>query len=245
VTNYAVRIYFSEIKIADNRESLLCSAASQKLLNLFSTSSVFYLRDQGLFQQRYYCRLIEPDHFLRGNPMLLVMVQVDKVDNSLNLISLMVSAQTYNLQAPAGGPSMESYAVIEQILPSTSPTFSHVVNNSEQLCITGKTPNENRVGCICDKGYEASGVRCLACQQGTFKATAGGGSCVPCESGKTSGIAASSCTATGGGGGNVDLNPPKSGGSSDGNLPLIIGGVVGGVLFVIILVYGYMRFMNS
>jgi hypothetical protein len=259
MTNFAVRIYISHFfeehlsltsSSPSEIEDILFSIAFQRLSYLFSTSGKYYFMDIGTFQQRFYCKYLESNDILRNYPILLLMIQVDKSDQNLNLINLMSSIDTYiysstsSLAVTFSTSNLGKYISINQILPSLSPTFFNILNNTEQLCTVGKTPNEKRIACVCDKGYETSGVRCIACLQGTYKADIGSGICIPCPLGKISGIASATCTDNQEDKGGVNSDDEPNSENNDKTF-LIIGSVVGGVLFVIIMVYGYIRFLSS
>ena len=131
------------------------------------------------------------------------------------------------------------------IEPKQQPALYGVVNNTEQTCPTGKTPTEDKGSCYCAPGYETSGqtAQCAACTAGYYKASAGPGACIRCPIGMTSKIASSICAASSSS--STVVNSTADSGAGSNEIPIIAGGVVGGVVLVALLIFGIFKIFYS
>jgi hypothetical protein len=122
-------------------------------------------------------------------------------------------------------------------------------DNTALLCGAGKTPSAGLVACVCAPGYESVELKCKACAAGLYKAASGAGNCLVCPLGTTSAAGAPVCS----GGTAPGTNGNSSGGAGDGagggggqdpqlNVPLIAGGVAGGVIASCCLLYAIVVF---
>ncbi len=160
------------------------------------------------------------------------MIQVNSADDANSYIgSTMQSALSgYN----------SSFMSILNILPITGASVDNVINNTEAICPIGKIPNDIRTACICATGYASSSTSlCTACAVGFYKSITGYGNCITCPIGTTSKIASSFCTNI------IDGTIATQNAINSSNLPIIVGGVVGGVILVGLLIFGMIRLTNK
>jgi hypothetical protein len=131
----------------------------------------------------------------------------------------------------------------QDVHPASTPLFQSAPNNTALQCPAGKAPALPALTtCICAPGYAPSQSSCRACAAGEYKAVAGAGTCAVCPIGTTSAAAASVCV-----GGKPKSNSTSPSTDTDTaagglNIPLIAGGVAGGVLVVGTLVYALIMF---
>jgi hypothetical protein len=174
--------------------------------------------------------------------MIVLVVQVETADQGNSVSNSISSFLVYNTSEVA------SLMTIHLIEPRQQPAIYSVVNNTEQTCPTGKTPTEDRGSCYCAPGYETSGQtsQCASCNAGYYKAGAGPGVCIRCPIGTTSKIASSICT-SGSSSSTVNSSTTDSTSVDDGagNVPIIAGGVVGGVVLVALLIFGIFKIFYS
>jgi hypothetical protein len=162
------------------------------------------------------------------------MIQLNNADDSANNVggSMRSSLLLYN----------SSYMTISSILPVTGTSMvPNIVNNTEAVCPSGKVPNDVRTLCICAPGYASSSTSlCTQCTSGFYKSNAGFGTCISCPVGTTSKVASSFCFS------NIDVSGTSTQSAvNNNNLPIIVGGVIGGVILVGLLIFGMARITSS
>jgi hypothetical protein len=158
------------------------------------------------------------------------MIQLNNADDAGNDVgtSMRMALSLYN----------SSYMTISKI--SSTSVINSIVNNTEAICPAGKVPNDARALCICAAGYASSStLLCTQCISGFYKANSGFGTCISCPIGSTSKSASSFCTKI------IDGTVATQNAVNDNNLPIIAGGVIGGVILVGLLIFGMARITSS
>jgi hypothetical protein len=249
VTNLAVRITITlrpELAVAANSapvsvEATVCSGIISALSQTFATGGVWYLKRPETLNRRILCRFIPPSSRSNAKSMIVLVVQVETADQGNSVSNAISGALIYNTT------DVVSLMTIISVDPKQQPALYSVVNNTEQTCPAGKTPTEDRGSCYCAPGYETSGqtAQCASCNAGYYKANAGPGTCVRCPIGTTSKIASSMCTA--GSSSSMVNSSATDSAAADGasNVPIIAGGVVGGVVLVALLIFGIFKTFYS
>jgi len=233
VTNVPIRLtvtlhasIFSTFSM-ETIEETACEVVKQSLFQLFSSSGIWYLRQLDTLERRFLCKYIPPSP--RTKSMLIIVLQVESGDSSS--LSYMVNLLTYNTSL------VRSMMDVNLVEPFQIATYT-VINNTENICPVGKVPTEDRGSCYCAPGYRSSYQLCIGCLSGSYKQNAGPGECIQCPSGTTSKSLSSICYSTS----STPANSTNLDGSdSDSNLPIIIGGVVGGVVLVALLIFGLVK----
>lgn len=249
VTNLAVRLTVTlrpELAVVATSAPLsvevtVCSGIISSLSQTFATGGVWYLRRPETLSRRVLCKYIPPSPRSNGKSMIVLVLQVETADQGNSVANAISGFLIYNTTDVA------SLMTISLIEPRQQPALYGVVNNTEQTCPAGKTPTEDRGSCYCAPGYETSGQtsQCASCNAGYYKANAGPGACIRCPIGTTSKIASSMCT-TGTSSSTVNSSTTDST-AADGtnNVPIIAGGVVGGVVLVALLIFGIFKTFYS
>ena len=250
VTNLAVRLTITlrpELAAVASLAPLsvevtVCSGLISSLSQTFATGGIWYLKRPDTLSRRILCKYIQPSTRSNGRSMIVLVVQVETADQGNSVSNSISSFLVYNTSEVA------SLMTIHLIEPRQQPAIYSVVNNTEQTCPTGKTPTEDRGSCYCAPGYETSGQtsQCASCNAGYYKANAGPGVCIRCPIGTTSKIASSICT-SGSSSSTVNSSTTDSTSVDDGagNVPIIAGGVVGGVVLVALLIFGIFKIFYS
>jgi hypothetical protein len=219
---------FSSFSVGSTEE-MACGGVKNALVQLFSSSGVWYLRQLDTLERRFLCKYIPPSP--RSKSMLIIVLQIENGDSSS--LSYMVDSLTYNT-------SMISLMMdVNLVEPFQIATYT-VINNTENVCPVGKVPTEDRGSCYCAPGYRSSYQLCVGCLSGYYKKLAGPGECIQCPAGTTSKSLASACYSTSSTENSTNVDGSSSG-SGDGNLPIIVGGVVGGVVLTAILIFGLVK----
>jgi hypothetical protein len=226
---------------ASVEERWVCSALTTLLAAYFQTSSLWYLRDPTICKQRVYCAfLAAPDGRTSIRPVALLMVQTEPSDATNSIV--LGLPEVLNLQKNATAAT--GRFVITEVQPSNDPVYAAVGNNTALLCPLGKTPSPGLTGCVCAPGYELQGVLCKACPTGQYKPASGVGACLICPLGTTSPVGSPACL----GGQGPGANGTGAGGDGSAttatNIPLIAGGVAGGVFVSCCLIYAITRVMS-
>jgi hypothetical protein len=104
--------------------------------------------------------------------------------------------------------------------------------------MTSKVPGYPPSSCICAQGYETNKEQCSACAANTFKAVSGPGLCIQCPIGMIAPVKASACILDTG----VSANQNTS---SSPDFALLLGGVGGGIIGLIIIIYIIQKVMNT
>jgi len=138
---------------------------------------------------------------------------------------------------------LEVIKIVPDVSSSKDPFLYSFQQNSIQTCSAGYTSNEDRTQCECRAGYEYVSLNCRECPKGWFKSSIGMGRCQQCPLGKTTqGIASTSCINLVDGNGTIDDSGSKS---TESPMPIIIGSAVGGVVFVVLVIFGFYFFGSS
>jgi hypothetical protein len=159
---------------------------------------------------------------------IMVMVQIDIASSSSSydnfkgwhkslLDYLKATSSTSTISVTPGSNSPVNFDVVQ-------------VNRPVQ-CLTSKVPASPPSTCICAQGYETNKEQCSACSANTFKAFSGAGTCSPCAIGNIAPIKASACIP------DPDLLNPTQSSASGPDLVLLLGGVGGGIVGLIILLF--------
>jgi hypothetical protein len=235
VTNVPIRLtvnlhanMFSSFSVGSTEE-MACGGVKNALVQLFSSSGVWYLRQLDTLERRFLCKYIPPSP--RSKSMLIIVLQIENGDSSS--LSYMVDSLTYNTSM------ISSMMDVNLVEPFQIATYT-VINNTENVCPVGKVPTEDRGSCYCAPGYRSSYQLCVGCLSGYYKKLAGPGECIQCPAGTTSKSLASACYSTSSTENSTNVDGSSSG-SGDGNLPIIVGGVVGGVVLTAILIFGLVK----
>jgi hypothetical protein len=198
------------------------------LFTIFSRGGLYYLSIPDLLRLRYFCKFIPASY--HSSPAFVIMIQLNNADDGSNSVgtSMRAAMSSYN----------SSYMTILEISPTS--IVNNIVNNTEAICPTGKVPNDARVLCICAAGYASSSTSlCTQCIPGFYKPNSGFGTCISCPIGTTSKAASSFCTNI------LDGTVATQSAVNNNNLPIIVGGVIGGVILVGLLIFGMARITSS
>jgi hypothetical protein len=248
VKNSAVRVGIAAtITTADAaaadalEERGVCTALTALLATYFRTSSPWYLRDPAALTQRVYCAFVPaPPGRTAISPMAYLMVQTDPAD--ANSVKDMPAALLLQRNATAAAARF----VLTGVFPTSDPITWSVRNNTALLCPPGKTPSATLTGCVCAPGYELLASACKACPSGQYKPASGAGGCLVCPLGTTSSAGAPACAGAAakdtGNGTNTGADGNTDASQTPLNLPLIVGGVAGGVVVSCCLVYAIVAF---
>jgi hypothetical protein len=214
-------------------EATICSGILSALSRAF-VNAPDYMRRPETLSRRVLCKYIPPPLSHSSNkPMVILMVQVETADRDNSVLNSISSLFIYNTT------SVFSLMDVNLIEP-TQAAFGVVSDNTEKICPSGKTPTDTRISCYCAPGYYSYGEACIGCDAGNFKAFAGPGSCIRCPVGSTSKAASSMCTSL-----LLSLLAVSNSTDSSNNIPIIAGGVVGGVVLVALLIFGVFKAFYS
>ena len=161
---------------------------------------------------------------------IMIMIQIDMSGSSLS--------SAYDNFKRWHGPlwdylkSQKSPSMSISVSPSNVATtnIEIVQVNKPVQCIASKVPGNPPSLCICAPGYETNKEQCSACAANTFKASAGPGTCAPCAIGTVSSIKATVCIS------DPALLGKKESGAAP-NTMLLVGGIGGGVVGLILLLF--------
>jgi hypothetical protein len=202
---------------------------ANNLFTIFSKWNLDYLSNPDLLRLRYFCKFIPASY--HSSTMFVTMIQLNNADDVGNSIgnSMKVALSSYN----------SSYMTILEI--SQTSIVNSIANNTEAICPVGKVPNDARVLCICAAGYASSSstLLCTQCIPGFYKPNSGFGTCISCPIGTTSKAGSSFCTNI------LDGTVATQSTVNNNNLPIIVGGVIGGVILVGLLIFGMARITSS
>jgi hypothetical protein len=210
-------------------ENVICEdILVNNLYTIFLNGGLYYLMIPDLLRLRYFCKFIPASY--HSNSSFVIMIQLNNADDAGNDVgtSMRMALSLYN----------SSYMTISKI--SSTSVINSIVNNTEAICPAGKVPNDARALCICAAGYASSStLLCTQCISGFYKANSGFGTCISCPIGSTSKSASSFCTKI------IDGTVATQNAVNDNNLPIIAGGVIGGVILVGLLIFGMARITSS
>jgi hypothetical protein len=245
VTNSAVRVSLAPVdaQVVVLEEADVCAALVALLATYFQIGGLWYLKDPATLARRVYCAFVPAPATRTGvGPMAYLMVQTERDD--ANSVLGMPNALSLQRNATADGGRF----VLTDVSPLARPIQVNVRNNTAVLCGAGKTPSAGLVSCVCAPGYEPVELMCKACAAGLYKPASGAGNCLVCPLGTTSAAGAPVCSG-GGTGPGTNSNNNSSGGAGGGggqdpplNVPLIAGGVAGGVIASCCLLYAIVAF---
>jgi len=241
-TNLAVKLTILDTRQLSSAEvEGVCDGITLALSLLFEKTSMQYLKGTAAISKRLLCKYISTS--ARSKAAFVFVLQVEKSD-ALNVNFMAMS----NNMTYVNVNQLSSIINIYKLEPSGQPASVHVSSNTEQTCVVGKTPTENRASCECAPGYESSSSAttqqqgCISCVSGYYKANPGVGACIRCPVGKTSKSGSAFCSSSDdSGNNNNNNNGTVSGSSADNNISIIAGGVVGGVVLVALLIFGIIK----
>jgi len=213
-------------------ENVICEdILVNNLYAIFLYRGLDYLSRPDSLRLRYFCKFIPVSY--HSNSTFVIMIQLNNADDVGNDVgaSMRAALSLYN----------SSYMTILKFLPiSGTSVVNSIVNNTEAICPAGKVPNDARALCICAAGYASSStLLCTQCISGFYKANSGYGTCISCPIGTTSKLASSFCTKI------IDGTVATQNAVNNNNLPIIAGGVIGGVILVGLLIFGMARITSS
>jgi hypothetical protein len=250
VTNNALRLTLKPYGGASDTiidADRACATLLAVLAEFFRTgsNSLWYLRDATTLAQRVVCIVVQPPPRRSGSihHIAVLMVQTENGHFGNSIITSLpgLLLRLPNATAAAGGFTIES------VEPPTTPLYFSVPNNTALLCPLGKTTAPGLITCICAPGYASYGTgsnNCVPCRSGDYKVGIGPGTCIACPIGTTSPAAASACLGAKPQNTTGDTADNGEGGAAGAelNIPLIAGGVAGGVVVVGTLVYALVAF---
>jgi hypothetical protein len=248
VVNSAVRVSLAPVDALATtlEEADVCAALVTLLATYFQIGSLWYLKDPATLARRVYCAFVPaPATRTAIGPMAYLMVQTEPADKG----SVLGMPSALSLQRNA--TAAEGRFVLTDVSPAPgkNPIQVNVRNNTAVLCGAGKTPSAGLIGCVCAPGYESVELKCKACAAGLYKPASGAGNCLVCPLGTTSAAGAPVCSGGTGPGTNGNNNNSSGGAGGGGggqdsplNIPLIAGGVAGGVIASCCLLYAIVAF---
>jgi hypothetical protein len=239
VQNVAVLIHVKLKRFDDNTVNIVCSVFQGAIRDFFGQypSYFSYFKQQETLIKRIYCTFIESPDTQKTPHMIALMIQIDQTDSVSGAIQGMFSRYQDPTMLNLISTPFQEYMEVLKVIPETqtyqAPFLNIFVQNSLTYCPVGQTSNVDRTQCECKPGYEYKTLTCRECIKGWYKSSLGMGLCQQCPIGKTTqSIGSISCVdITNSGENTVNSN-------SDGNMNIIIGSVVGGVVFIFLIIFG-------